>query len=994
MKTFNSLQELYKAVKQGEVDKNEMVKVNGEKMKAGRGYVNSILPEGHEFEGRINQSKLKSTLQEISKEYPERTAKIMDDLRKIGGDYIYEQGFSVGLNDIKLLENKDSIVEEARQEMDEAKTAPEISEIAQKYSEKMEDSVKDTLAGTDNNFYKMVRAGSRGSTDQLRQMLGSPLVLKDHENKPVPSIVDNSYAEGLNMGDYFTSLFGARQGVINRRLATAKPGEISKNLIKSVDDQVISIEDCGTDDYITKPVDNKDAAGRILQQNIQGVASKGDVVTPNILSEAKRNGIEEIKVRSPLICEAKKGTCRKCFGTNEFGEIANEGENIGVKASQSLGRVIQQLTMDCTEGIIYNDEIGYISYRDLYNSDHVSSEEVFNKHTWTKSTNKLKIKDNDEYIKTASIQKHYPHDEMYFIRTESGKTLVGQGDHPIWVNGDSIKNIGDLEKDKDKLLIERNHINKEGEKDCPYDPYLIGLFLTEGSTRHGNGTEKYEDVPVASLFTQSDGAIKDKAFEKISDINGAKKRDDEIAVYNPDFAANLMDVVRGREAKYKRLKPGFDKWKNEDLKELLAGYIDGDGTYCKRSNSTKFKIYTSSYILIQQISILAERFNLRFTPSVVTKRDKQHSVAFSAALYFPDDSILKYSEKFANTDDKFEPMKRKVKRGNKEKIKYKKKLWAWNREVWDIKTETCGYDLGGIRNHNSFHTGGAAGAGSNIVSGLPRIKQVLEMPNDISYEATLAEKSGKVKNIKEREGGGRNIIVESQDGEEIDHFAPSDRPLTVEEGDEVFRADKLTAGIPDPAELAKNVGIKETRKRLTDELKASYEGFDINDKMFETVVRGVTDLVRIKDPGEDNDYVPGDYASYSDVHAKNKEKSTKKPVDDAIGDNLTEEYNTQWGLLREGDLITEDNAQYLKEEDVEEVQVAKDPIQFRPQLVGINTISNYKPDSLAQMGFNRIKDAVQGAVAKGTESDIHGYDPIPAYAYGVEFGQSKYPGSY
>lgn len=921
MREFDDLNKLNKAIQKNDVDKDEMVKVDGEEMKAGRGWVNSMLPEGYNFESRIDSSELKSTLQDISEEHPDRTSEIMDNLRQAGEEYVYERGFSVGLDDIELLEGRDEIVENAQEDVEKADSRQDMDEIVDKYTSQIGDQLGEQLKDDRNNFYEMVRAGSRGSMDQLQQMLGTPLILEDHKNRPVPSVVESSYAEGLNMGDYYTSLFGARKGVIDRRLATAKPGEISKNLIKSVDDQVISIDDCETTESVERSVNGEKAIGHILQENIPGVASKGDLVNSNILSEAERNGHDKVKVRTPIVCEAKKGVCKKCFGTNEFGKMPEEGENVGVKASQSLGRIVQQLTMDCTEGLVYNEETGFISYRDLYNSDKVSHNEFLENETWTKYTNGLKIHDNGEKVETASIQKHYPHDEMWFIRTESGKTLVAQGDHPIWVNKNEVKEVSNLEKGEDKLSIDNSILNKNGEEKCPYNPFEIGASLAIG--------------------------------EQNEAVNGKNK--------------------------YKRLVPGFDKWKTKDLKNILK-------TYIKRKDVQDGKIKESSYILAQQLNIISSKIEVNL---VISVDGKNRSPIFN--LSFPDSS----DDDLDDGDLNFNINKSNILKENYlDKVVCKQQIGNWKREVWDIKTESCGYNTGAIRNHNSFHTGGAAGAGSDVVSGLPRIKQLLEMPNDMSFEATISEKSGKVKDIKDREGGGKEITVEDEDGNQVNHFAPQDRETLVEPGDQVYRADKLTQGIPNPKKMAKTVGVKETRERLSDELEDSYEGFNINKKMFDTVVRGVTDLVRVKDPGDNDDYVPGDYASYSDVHAKNQEKATKKPVDDAIGDKVTEEYNTKWGLIREGDTLDEEKAQYLKEDNIQEVKTAKDPIEFRPKMAGINSISRYKPDSLAQMGFNRIKDAVKGSVAKGTESDIHGYDPIPAFAYGAEFGQGNLPGSY
>ena len=58
------------------------------------------------------------------------------------------------------------------------------------------------------------------------------------------------------------------------------------------------------------------------------------------------HGITQIKIRSVLNCEAKRGVCAKCYGINlATGEPVSAGEAVGVIAAQSIGEPGTQLTM-------------------------------------------------------------------------------------------------------------------------------------------------------------------------------------------------------------------------------------------------------------------------------------------------------------------------------------------------------------------------------------------------------------------------------------------------------------------------------------------------------------------------------------------------------------------------------------------------------------------------------------------------------------------------
>ena len=57
-------------------------------------------------------------------------------------------------------------------------------------------------------------------------------------------------------------------------------------------------------------------------------------------------GIDRIKIRSVLTCQAKRGICAMCYGRDlASGKMVNRGEAVGVIAAQSIGEPGTQLTM-------------------------------------------------------------------------------------------------------------------------------------------------------------------------------------------------------------------------------------------------------------------------------------------------------------------------------------------------------------------------------------------------------------------------------------------------------------------------------------------------------------------------------------------------------------------------------------------------------------------------------------------------------------------------
>src|SRR5204862_4407891 len=80
--------------------------------------------------------------------------------------------------------------------------------------------------------------------------------------------------------------------------------------------------------------------------------AKGKVLVPagqSIIGDVAREIVAAgvpVKIRSVLVCEAREGVCRTCYGRNlATGKLVEIGEAVGVIAAQSIGEPGTQLTM-------------------------------------------------------------------------------------------------------------------------------------------------------------------------------------------------------------------------------------------------------------------------------------------------------------------------------------------------------------------------------------------------------------------------------------------------------------------------------------------------------------------------------------------------------------------------------------------------------------------------------------------------------------------------
>ena len=184
--------------------------------------------------------------------------------------------------------------------------------------------------------------------------------------KPSGKIIETpikaNFREGLSVLEYFSSTHGARKGLADTALKTADSGYLTRKLADVAQNVVITMEDCGTSQGITKGVIYKGEKVEVsLVQSIRGRVSRVNIVDPLTdevvvrdsemitLAAAKKleeMQIEKIQVRSPMTCEASLGVCRGCYGMDlATGQLVEVGMAVGIIGAQSIGEPGTQLTM-------------------------------------------------------------------------------------------------------------------------------------------------------------------------------------------------------------------------------------------------------------------------------------------------------------------------------------------------------------------------------------------------------------------------------------------------------------------------------------------------------------------------------------------------------------------------------------------------------------------------------------------------------------------------
>ncbi|MDN3509738.1 MAG: DNA-directed RNA polymerase subunit beta' [Candidatus Jettenia sp. CY-1] len=353
------------------------------KTTVGRVVFNKILPHGMPFYNyTLDQKGISRIIQDCYKILGrEKTIGLLDDIKEIGFKECTKAGLSFAITDVKMPVKKQDILDKTQEEIEkiqklyrkgiitEGERYNQIIDTwtyaGERVAEEMLNELKnDTRNGSPylNPVYLMSASGARGSSQQLRQLAGMRGLMAKPSGRIIETPIKANFREGLGVLEYFSSTHGARKGLADTALKTADSGYLTRKLADVAQNVVITAQDCGTTNGITKSVVyrgekvevplSKVIVGRVARNNIVDLVKDEVIIRENELiteEKAKRiesMGYEKIKVRSPLTCEMSLGLCAKCYGMDlSRGQFVEEGMAVGIIAAQSIGEPGTQLTM-------------------------------------------------------------------------------------------------------------------------------------------------------------------------------------------------------------------------------------------------------------------------------------------------------------------------------------------------------------------------------------------------------------------------------------------------------------------------------------------------------------------------------------------------------------------------------------------------------------------------------------------------------------------------
>jgi len=358
----------------------------------GRALLSDIVPKGMSFDV-VNRDMTKKAISGcINLCYRtvglKEAVVFADQLMYTGFAYATRAGVSIGVDDMVVPQQKGRILGGAEREVKEIQEQyasglvtngeryNKVVDIWSRTNDQVAKAMMDKLGVEDvvnskgqtvtqksfNSIYMMADSGARGSAAQIRQLAGMRGLMAKPDGSIIETPITANFREGLNAMQYFISTHGARKGLADTALKTANSGYLTRRLVDVAQDLVVTEEDCGTTNGLPMApiVEGGDVVeglgervlGRVAAEDVMKpsgesvVIEAGTLIDERLVKLLEAEGVDQVKVRSPIACEIRYGVCAQCYGRDlARGHRINMGEAVGVIAAQSIGEPGTQLTM-------------------------------------------------------------------------------------------------------------------------------------------------------------------------------------------------------------------------------------------------------------------------------------------------------------------------------------------------------------------------------------------------------------------------------------------------------------------------------------------------------------------------------------------------------------------------------------------------------------------------------------------------------------------------
>nr|BBI28726.1 beta'' subunit of RNA polymerase [Dinophyceae sp. MRD-151] len=357
----------------------------------------------------FDKSRLKTLIRWVFQNYGLRKAlEFSERMKDIGFRMASKAGISLGVEDLLIPKEKRWLTRLAERKLKKEKTFERLGAITSFESnqvlvtrrtstgETLKNAILEMFQEEDffNPLYLMSFSGARGNLTQVRQLIGMRCLIVDPIGKLVEYPIRSNFKEGITLTEFLLSCYGARKGIVDTALRTARAGYLTRRLIDIAHFQVVSIRDCNTrrgirlfplraqESRILVPLAQR-MKGRSLSHPIPRFICRNFFLGSKFAIQVSKKYPYAL-FRSSLVCRApffaalrqqlsslknkkifykKKSTlrtsyltqrkerryfslCQYCYGWSlPDWDLVHIGEAIGILAAQSIGEPGTQMTI-------------------------------------------------------------------------------------------------------------------------------------------------------------------------------------------------------------------------------------------------------------------------------------------------------------------------------------------------------------------------------------------------------------------------------------------------------------------------------------------------------------------------------------------------------------------------------------------------------------------------------------------------------------------------
>jgi hypothetical protein len=997
--------------------------------------LNDALPADlHDYSSSLDKKGVTELYQKLAEKHSDKFAVVAKRLQDLSRQAAYRAGgFSFDISHLKTTkvaqQTRERLSQKVRQILggsgSDAQKQDAIRDAVDIERSGLAQKVYDEARASGNPLAMQVATGARGNPTQLSSLIGLDLAYEDASGNRVPFPILKNFSEGLSPAEYFASAFGARKGVVDTKLGTARGGYIAKQMAQLAHRLLVTQLDDDKDPAVLSggvrglPVDtaDEDNVGALLSRTV-GPYPRNTILTPRTLSDLQSRGFKRILVRSPAVGGPGDGVFARDVGVRERGRLPPLGDMVGITASQALSEKLTQGMLSSKHCLMRGSLVRM--------ADGAAKPiEQIEPGDWVLGTNAYRVTfpvrvvsrfDNGRRLCYRTVFcPAFSGEPVAFNSTLDHKLLAGR---QVWGQKEELLNhvprmlaVGT----KSRTFYAYLPIGTENRPQWRAEPLakLAGLLTGDGcytKSVHGVHLSCFDPTLVAAMVEclaelnlRLTKLVGQKGYYRVSQIAQAKSKRNAAGQFVEEIrnpAAQWL-AARGMLGKYaheKDLPPDIDDWTNESILDYLAGLFSADGSWYfegKRNNGAMyFSLGMTARPIVEGVKrLLAERFGVYVgtidaNDSAGKAGKRKHTMYQFAVAQAGQvrhltelliDRLVGIKQQTAAAALQF------VAKYHSEHrlIRRSQKAIGWQL-TYDIEVEHPDHLFvlaNGLIVSNSAGVKGTA----PVTAGFRYVDAMLQAPESLKGAAAHAQLDGRVEKISPAPAGGAYVLI---DGEQ--HYVPGEQTVGVKVGDNVEAGDVLSNGIPHPAEVVKHKGIGEGRRYFINKFREvlNNSGAGGHRRNIELIARGLIDHIEMQE--EANHYLPGDVMSYQQLERTWEPREGYQTLEpkQAIGQYL-ERPVLHYTI---GTKIRKHMLPELAEFGVSKIDAHTEPPPFKPVMVRAMENLSQSQDWMVKLLGSHQKRNILDAVHRGQSTDEKGTSFVPSLARGVDFGKT-WPGS-